>query len=491
MTPDLIDRKCFICCQRTTNFLTISDSENDSKCNTGLIIRQHFWFQESDLQDGIICESCWEKVNQFHRFYQEVQELHAQLVKSETLVVFIKQDEDLIEEDQLRNNCVELTAVDEELEVQCKSELAGESDIHPTESELPDKPRKKRKYTRRAPEERIAKPKKPRPHKLLTADERQAEDDYIKQHTRYTCLDCDLVFDDFRGTKRHRLKVHQQAYVVCCDQQFRTRSLLYQHVQSRLNPESFKCEICGRVFELRRNYLRHQREIHAAEQELIHKCHRCPKGFVKEGALKRHLAEHETLDNELAKCDTCGYKFGTKEALKKHIKAVHEEASDYICEICSKGFYRKSFFLEHRKTHDMTAEQLKKQCPVCNKWLKSHAYWVKHVRRHRNEGDHKCQECGHVSINLMALKAHMTRRHGPSSHRRHVCELCGKEYSHGTTLKEHVANAHTGAPLYQCCYCSKSFFSNATMYGHRKKDHPQEWLKDHMAKYGVGVEKQP
>ncbi|XP_065085406.1 transcription factor grauzone-like [Ochlerotatus camptorhynchus] len=481
MNSNFPSKNCFICCKEPVNFHKTSDSD----LNICHIICQHFWFKEDDLQTAIVCGICWEKVDQFHQFYRDVQKLHEQQ-EAAPLSVFIKQEEIEIEEDQLHVNCIDLPV--HNLKpfdiVDCKLENA-EKCTELLEEESTQEPQKKRKYTRRPPGERNAKRKNPHSRKLLTPEARQAEDDFIKQHTFYFCDECNIEFENFRAIKRHRIKSHNKRTVVCCGTQYRTRVILYQHVQNVLNPEAFKCEICNGTFKSKSGYLRHKKENHTARKEPVFKCHRCEKSFTKEGILKSHLMEHETLDNETAKCELCGKCFRRKLFLKKHIKAVHQKPTDFICEICSKGFYRRGMFLAHRKTHELTAEQLRKQCPVCNKWMKNHTYWLKHVQRHREEGkEYKCEVCGHVSINLMALKVHMSRNHAPDR-KRHVCELCGKEYSRATTLREHVANAHTGEPLYQCPYCEKKFFSNATMYSHRKKEHPQEWLEDHLAKYAT------
>lgn len=104
------------------------------------------------------------------------------------------------------------------------------------------------------------------------------------------------------------------------------------------------------------------------------------------------------------------------------------------------------------------------------------------MQSHQEHGQYQCDRCDHVSVNLLALKRHAERKHN-NTVKKYPYEVCGKEYSRPVTLKEHIANAHTGEPLYQCPYCEKKFFSNATMYAHKKKDHPEQWKKDRMRKY--------
>nr|XP_019533163.2 zinc finger protein 676-like [Aedes albopictus] len=460
MNPSDLERKiCFICREGSTNFLT----EVNTGQSVGYIIRQHFWFQEHELWNASICGTCWERVDQFHRFYEEVKDRHEKL-KLQGPLVFIKQEEVHIDED------LEQDPVAEE-------NVAAVSKFKPSSSvSLEDCGGQLSNVSQNEPSMEQRRPwKHSKIRKTLTPEERQAQDEVIKQHMRYFCEECNLEFDSFCVTVRHQINVHDQTYITCCDRQYKTRSMLYEHA---LNPGDFRCEFCGKTFKLIHGYHRHKKQFHKDEKELLFKCHLCSESFAQESMLRRHMVEHDPT-----KCQVCGKEFSNKYGLMRHTKDFHEEHKEYVCDVCSKGFYRHAMYLEHRKTHDLTPEQLREQCPVCSKWLKNHECWEKHVKRHQTEGAFICDICDHVSVNSMSLRVHKVRQHGPKS-KRHVCDLCGKEYSRPATLKEHVSNAHTGEPLYQCQYCLKKFFSSATMYAHRKKDHPKEWLKDHMTKYG-------
>lgn len=51
--------------------------------------------------DALVCEVCCDKVNQFHRFYQEVRELHERWkIQEPPPLVVIKQEQELDIEDE-------------------------------------------------------------------------------------------------------------------------------------------------------------------------------------------------------------------------------------------------------------------------------------------------------------------------------------------------------------------------------------------------------
>ncbi|XP_062538421.1 zinc finger protein 91-like [Armigeres subalbatus] len=460
MASDLNYKTCFICCQGSKTSYETPDCGQESRSTFISVVCQHFWFQEDDLLNAIFCVACWSKVDSFHRFYQEVKQLHAELTFHPPTNTIKQEEIDIDEEQHMESH--EIGVVDE---VTIKTEIFDDQLLGGNRDDKDNQiTEKKHKKSRK-----------------ISKVTREAQDEVIREHRQYRCDECDLQFYSFCTAIRHRIKKHNQASIECCDRQFKTRSLLYHHV---LNPGAFKCEVCNRTFKFLNGYLRHKREQHAENGEpLLFKCQRCPESFNEEGLLKRHLTEHIPWN-----CEVCGRQFRTRNLLQRHTKAVHREPTDYICQVCSKGFYKRQLFVAHQKIHELTAEEMKKQCEVCHMWLKNQASWEKHVVRHQYEGQYKCDDCDHVSVNLLALKVHRKRRHS-ANRKEHLCDLCGKGYSRAKSLKEHMANAHTGVPLYECQYCAKSFFSSATMYAHRKRDHPQEWMQDHGTKrsYGVGV----
>nr|XP_029733249.1 zinc finger protein 569-like [Aedes albopictus] len=463
MNSDYNSEMCFLCNSKPVNPQWPPDSEADSKANIHRIICMHFWFQEHDLVDALVCEVCCDKVNQFHRFYQEVRELHERWkIQEPPPLVVIKQEQELDIEDEYPIEETEenaATVEDAQLEVAAiKTEEASEETVNQKDQKSED--------------QKSGHEKPHRFRRTLKTRSRKAEDDVIQRHTKYTCEDCDgLQFDSFCTAIRHRIRSHRQASVKCCGRQYSTRAKLYRHA---LNPGPFKCDQCTRVFKFFTGYLRHKKDQHTDESELIFKCQHCPESFAQEEKLKRHLEDN----HEPKKCEACGKQFRNRIGLTRHTVAVHRDPNNYICQICSKGFYRRKVFMEHQKTHELTPDELKEQCNICGKWLKNHSTWLKHVQWHQYKGQHQCDQCDYVSDNLLSLKAHKRRRHGTEK-KEHRCEFCGKAFALALSLKEHVASAHTGEPLYKCQYCENEFFCNSAMYAHRKKDHPREWLQNH------------
>lgn len=47
---------------------------------------------------------------------------------------------------------------------------------------------------------------------------------------------------------------------------------------------------------------------------------------------------------------------------------------------------------------------------------------------------------------------------------------------------------HTGQALYTCTFCPKTFKSHANMHNHKKKSHPNEWVRKYSQPSRIAVE---
>ncbi|XP_053699457.1 transcription factor grauzone-like [Sabethes cyaneus] len=481
---------CFTCLGPSRESLPIvsEDCDDDSFAVLELML-MHFWFQRDDFRaDQVVCRSCWTQLKVFHRFYLEVKRNHELLAASSV------EPADVIKQEQNDQNEVETSSQtpitaepqvchqDDDLKSECPSEGGGD-DITPirTESESESEVssveliKKKRKGVKRKATGKpaIKRERKTITYKVKTAKQLAEEDEIIKTHVQYTCELCAVISPTFTGFQRHVKNSHpgNKAFIVCCERRYYRKNNLLEHVQQLGRKDMFKCDVCFKSFINTHGVRRHKQLMHLPDHIKIYRCERCPKRFAKQTHLAVHLKHHENLDNEIAKCSECGRTFPSEAVLKQHVKIRHTRPTDFICDVCAKGFYSEAEFLRHKIEHENPAD-LRVQCDICQLWFRSRIHLNDHKRRHR-QPPVTCDLCGHVSPNKKAMASHRRLRHGQSSL---ICQECGKAFKRPITLREHMAS-HTGAALYTCNFCERTFNSSANMFSHRKKMHPQEWLK--------------
>ncbi|KAL9694938.1 hypothetical protein quinque_014223 [Culex quinquefasciatus] len=465
--------RCFACFSISDETLSILHGETEFSIVS--LFEKHFWFHPDDFRENqFLCPSCWNQLESFHRFYLVVEQNHR--IKSER-----KPSPDRIDEGQLLPP-VEVKL--EELDVSSEPDDSSDDEFKPDDDQSEEaetkveEPRKKRKYTKRKkPGDPPAPPKKRGKYKIKNAEELAQEDEFIKTHVKYNCEFCMEDCFTFTAYQRHVLDEHDsdKAYITCCGKKYYKKKALLEHVQRLTNPDMFQCDICKKSFVNSYGRQKHMEDVHVPDELKNFACNRCPKRFMKESQLAYHLKGHENLDKGVAKCHICDKSYATEALLKTHIKSSHERPTDFICDICAKGFFSKTEFARHKLTHELTPAELRRQCDICQKWLKSEANWKKHLIRHRH-GPVKCNQCDHESPSKHSLAAHKRNRHGAPNPAL-TCQECGKQFKRILNLREHMVS-HTGeGALYSCCFCSRTFNSRANMFSHRKKMHPQEWLE--------------
>ncbi|XP_055523278.1 transcription factor grauzone-like [Wyeomyia smithii] len=487
--PESESSACFTCFRLSQDQLCILNNTAMGANIADLLIK-YFWFQRADFrQDHKICRHCWKQLSDFDCFYQEVQRNYDQLQ-----FVGIKQEP--VEKSGVSVNTQDLVGVEVDVSLaanqfkqECQSEdendlksertLESEDSTEQEELKLSAKP--KRKYTKRNSSDTPKKPKATN-YQVKSAEQLAKEDEIIKTHVQYLCEICGINCSTFTQYLKHASEKHgPTGFIVCCGKRYFKKVRLLEHVQQLENPNRFKCDICFKSFISNLGIRRHKQEMHLPDELRVYRCERCPKRFAREKQLQAHLRGHETLDNATAKCHVCEKVFPTEALLKTHVKIRHTRPTDFICDVCAKGFYSKTEFLRHKQSHELSPAELRVQCDICQQWLKNQISWRKHYIRHQ-QGPATCDLCGHVSPNKAALSGHKRHRHRDAG--QHICQECGKEFRKALTLREHMAS-HTGEALYSCSFCERTFNSNANMFTHRKKMHPREWLALKNAQQGV------
>ncbi|XP_039444620.1 transcription factor grauzone-like [Culex pipiens pallens] len=651
-------KSCLTCCRQTENFLRITESDEASEENVEAVFATHFWFTKDECHGRIVCTSCWEKIDDFHKFYCDVKKVHHPLIKQE-------QDDGL--EEPVLESKEDVKGADDRLlyaEVICKleeenkSEIASEPEANnpnddestsssesesnstssDSDSDVPPVRRTKRKRRTRTnielncslcadegtycepfytwyklnvhfkqthgqngfmyccskrfvtkplylkhikshgrsaleqkhcleckcsfkdesglarhmiifhtpeeekqfkcdrcekafPEEDLLKSHISwhdeveqlnhhcaicnryftgagllRTHnenhhstvpaetatEAMSADRRKRstpediakQDELISQYVTMICSKCDFVGANFKELSSHAKSAHNMPTysVICCERKFSKRFRLYEHCLKHLNPDHFKCELCDKTFTDSDGLQSHRWFIHTPVSERPFKCDVCGDAYVKEYLLKAHMDRHLDKERKTHTCDSCGVTYTTLPQLKAHQQNVHGAMSDWVCDVCAKGFAHRALLERHRLTHTEEGQRsLKEQCEKCHKWLINRTSYLRHRKLCGNStGPAKCDLCEHVSVNAHALSVHKKLNH--TDRPKYACQYCGKEFKKQLRLKEHEAN-HAGIVLYKCPFCPRECNSSSNMYTHKKTAHAEQWAAVVAAKH--------
>ena len=99
-----------------------------------------------------------------------------------------------------------------------------------------------------------------------------------------------------------------------------------------------KCDTCDTNFNIACDMNSHMIS-HGCDKNF--KCKFCDTFWVSHLTLELHLMECHGMI--LHCCDICGYSVNQPAPLKKHKRWVHENARDYFCHICAKGFQQNNW----------------------------------------------------------------------------------------------------------------------------------------------------
>lgn len=473
---------CFTCLRETADPIPIVDQAENAKLAVatpyrGVIVAKHFWFDLNDLIQGSLCPRCWSNIEEFHKFYCEIEEAHEQKMR----LPFAEVKQELLDgeeeeslgnvgevggneaEEQNESDPEDVTAflqeehlLDDDDEDDKEAPSQDDEDFEGDDGDAPDLAQKPKKRARK---------------RLRHADKIAQGDELIASYCNMHCDECSQAFKSFNALQMHSASEHKKrAYVYCCDRRFNTRTRLYEHVLRHINPEQFQCDMCKRNCVDSEGLKRHKLKMHTPEEERTFKCDKCSKAFAQESVLTSHKRYHEAMENKEFPCGQCNKFFGNSALLKQHVKNSHTTTFEYVCDTCAKGFNQRGLFLKHLKDHGPKGPEDKGQCPICDQWLLKVSL-NKHIIRH-NSPTYRCETCGKDSPNILAHRSHVRFAHSDA---RFTCNFCGKVFKRALTLKEHIAS-HSGEVLYTCPHCPKTFNSNANMHSHRKKMHYQEWL---------------
>ncbi|KAL0850525.1 hypothetical protein ABMA28_012312 [Loxostege sticticalis] len=174
-----------------------------------------------------------------------------------------------------------------------------------------------------------------------------------------TCQYCGELVRGRHRIQRH-LEKHTSGPLQCdiCKKMYKTKSTLIEHLKHHTGVKPFTCEKCASSFYTRSSLLTHRRVVHRTSR-LIYKCDTCGFKFASSVALKRHKIKH-TIFNEM--CDVCGRFYPNSEELASHKKAHTKEKS--VCLECNRIFCNERSLKRHKATTHKHKQNLDKEKSV-------------------------------------------------------------------------------------------------------------------------------
>ncbi|XP_069604926.1 oocyte zinc finger protein XlCOF22-like isoform X1 [Ranitomeya imitator] len=219
--------------------------------------------------------------------------------------------------------------------------------------------------------------------------------------------------------------------------------------------KSFSCSQCGKCFNKKSHFVRHQR-IHTGEKPFS--CAECGKCFARKSLLVTH---HRTHTGEKPfSCSECGKCFTLKENLVRH-RRTHTGEKPFSCSECGKFFTCKGNLDEHQRTH---TGQKPFSCSECGKCFTHKWNLVSHQRTHTGEKPFSCSECGKCFKWKIDLDSHQRTHTGENPF---SCSECGKCFNHKRNLVSHQ-RTHTGEKPFSCSECGKCFARKSLLVIHHR-----------------------
>ncbi|XP_016085647.1 PR domain zinc finger protein 5 isoform X1 [Sinocyclocheilus grahami] len=259
--------------------------------------------------------------------------------------------------------------------------------------------------------------------------------------------DQDIKDEDGNSTESKHLSAETELVIkkedypcLLCESSFPSEEVLAEHLQSlhqrgRAEDKEFKCHTCGKEFPVKQALQRHvlhctESSASSGDPSKAHQCALCHSTFCSESSFEQHKEVCKGDGRFICKFESCGKRFRSKDALKKHKGNVHTGSArrKLVCTICNKKCSSSLNLQEHRKVHEIF------DCTDCDKKFISTNQLKRHMITHSEKRPYTCDICSRSFKRLDQATAHKIIH---SEDKPYKCKLCWKEFAHRNVYKNH------------------------------------------------------
>ena len=316
---------------------------------------------------------------------------------------------------------------------------------------------------------------------------------------QFHCYSCDLKFDNGKDFTEHKEKVHIEEEDDSVKNDLGNESSGHSSNKKLGRKPQFKCRTCGKVYNQKRNLVRHERTKHSGtvlkckicdksfsrKEGLIKhikeghgvQCEICEKSFKQKRYLRRHMKTHVATENDRIKCPDCSATFAREDNMKKHQVYKHLDPTHcFKCKICHKIFKHEQSMLRHiRQEHEGSPHKFK--CDICDAEFSEKGVLNRHMNNHQGSSKDKvkCPECPLTFSQNSDMKRHLLMIHiDPTLS--YICKLCDRVFKHEKNMQSHISQVHEhDVKAFQCSICSKEYTDKSNLNRHMKSHTGQRY----------------
>ncbi|XP_063708013.1 zinc finger protein 510-like [Culicoides brevitarsis] len=304
---------------------------------------------------------------------------------------------------------------------------------------------------------------------------RKAGERLKQTYTHTFCEICDKILPWSKKSKlfKDHKFVHYDIKPYKCDicgfsaaeKRYLSSHIRAEHEKKR---KKLGCVVCTATFEKRALRNDHIFECHP---ESIRSCMTCDIKFFDETSFKSHFRVGRCRISLEIECPRCpgGIRFPDEKVYGLHMQRhAYEDGLQRLfrCHLCERGFNKEHLLRTHLGYH---TENVLVACEICGKTV-FHDSTLKapaHMEVHKEPKPefYKCDICGEECSNKMKLAKHFNRAHNRNEE---SCYKCGKiRPKYG--MKKHLKACH-GNEL-KCAHCPMIFDKKSTRSRHTSRFH--------------------